>query len=84
MTGNPRKDRTPERDLAALLDALAAELLSAPDEEVRALLREAGAKGRGAAAAVRDLASLALAESEAAPIPNFVAPGASDRLTRNH
>lgn len=59
-----RKDWTLEQDLAALLDALTAELLAAPDSEVESWLRESGPKGRAAVEAVRRLATAAASDAE--------------------
>ena len=38
MSGKTPKDKSPEQNLALLLDALATELLAAPDHEVAATL----------------------------------------------
>lgn len=53
------KPPTFEPGLAALLDALTAELLAAPDWEVENGLHESGAKGRAATEAVRLLMTAA-------------------------
>ena len=83
MTKKIMKDWTPEQDLAALLDALAIELLAAPGDEVSACLYETGAKGRSAIEAVRRLVSVADADLDASPVSNFVVPGLLAHLTRN-
>ena len=57
-TGNPHSR------LTALLDALEAELLAAPADEVRDALREAGRAGNVACQEVRALLNEAIAASE--------------------
>ena len=58
------KTWTLEHDLAALLDALTAELLAAPDSEVESWLHESGPKGRAATEAVRRLTAAATRDAE--------------------
>lgn len=72
-----------EQDLAALTDALANELLAAPDDEVAACLHEGGYKARNSVEAVRRLISAADADSDAAPVSNFVVAGWPVHLTRS-
>jgi hypothetical protein len=73
-----------EQELAALTDAFASELLAAPDDEVAACLHEIGPKGRHVIEDVRRLISAADADSDEAPVSNFVAAGSPAYLTRSH
>ncbi len=89
MTRRAMKDWNPERELAALLNALAAELVAAPDYEVRALLGETGARGRGAIKTMRRLLAAADADVAVSPIadapvdgPGILPHRASFRLDR--
>jgi hypothetical protein len=83
MSKKSKKNWHWEQDLAALTDALANELLAAPDDEVAACLHEVGPKARNAVEAVRRLISAADADSDAAPVSNFVAAGWPVHLTRS-
>jgi hypothetical protein len=67
-----------------LTDAFASELLAAPDDEVAACLHEIGLKGRHVIEDVRRLISAADADSDEAPVSNFVAAGSPAYLTRSH
>ena len=83
MSKKSKKNWSWEQDLAALTDALASELLAAPDDEVAACLHEAGPKARHAVEAARRLISAADADSDAPPVANFVAAGWPAPLTRS-
>jgi hypothetical protein len=83
MTKKSKKHWHWEQDLAALTDALANELLAAPDDEVSACLQEVGPKARNAVEAVRRLISASDADSEATPVSNFVVAGWPVYLTRS-
>jgi hypothetical protein len=56
--------RTPSGDLAALLDALEAEVLAATDEDLRAALAEAGRLGEAALRQVSQLLAADPGEAE--------------------
>jgi hypothetical protein len=83
MTKKTLRDWSPEQELAALLGALSAEVLAASDDEVRACLHAAGAKGRNSIETVRRLASAADVDSDAASVSNFVVAGLPVHLTRS-
>ena len=72
-------DWNPQYDLAALLDGLTEELLTAPDHEVAPYLSEAG---DGETEAMRRLVAVADA-GFVPPLSRFAAPGLRDFMTRN-
>jgi hypothetical protein len=76
MTSKSITDWNSTQYLDVLLDAGAAELLSASEEEVRECLVGTGAKGRKAIEAVRRLVSAAENGSSAASDSILIAPGA--------
>jgi hypothetical protein len=83
MSKKSKKNWHWEQDLGALTDALAGELLAASEEEVAACLHEVGPKARNAIESVRRLISAADADSDAAPVANFVVAGLPAHLTRS-
>jgi hypothetical protein len=83
MSGKSEKNWPWEQDLTALTDALANELLAAPDDEVAACLHEVGPKARNAVEAARRLASAADADADAARVSNFIIAGLPACLTRS-
>lgn len=74
-------DWNPEHDLAALLDALTAELLTAADHEVTPYLREPG--DDDGAQLVRRLIAAADADFAVLPVSRFTTPGLRAYMTRN-
>ncbi len=82
MTRYTFKDWVPERDLQAVLDALADELLAAPDHEVSACFSDANER-RDEVETARRL--IAAADAGAAPPPAslFKSPGLRAYLDRN-
>jgi hypothetical protein len=84
MSKKSKKNWHWEQDLAALTDALANELLAAPDHEVSACLHEeVGPKARNAVEAVRRLISVADIDSDAPPTANNLVAGWPVHLTRS-
>jgi hypothetical protein len=83
MSKKSKKNWHWEQDLAALTDALANELLAAPDHEVSARLHEVGPKARNAVEAVRRLISVADIDSDAPPAANYLVAGWPVHLTRS-
>ncbi len=72
-------DWNPERELAALLDGLTEELLTAADHEVAPYLSETG---DGEAEAMRRLVAAADA-GFVPPVSRFIAQGLRDFIARN-
>jgi hypothetical protein len=72
----------PEEALTALIDAAAAEILAASDDELASLLAEAGEEGRDAIGIMRRLVNGADGEGEALAI--FGPPGARLHAARGH
>ena len=70
----------PEHDLAALLDGLTEELLTAADHEVTPYLSETG---DDAVEAMRRLVAAADADFVVLPVCGFVTQGLRDFITRN-
>ena len=83
MSLKSEKNWSWDQDLAALTDALASELLAAPDDEIAACLHEVGPKARNAVEAARRLASAADADTDAARVSNFIIAGLPACLTRS-
>ena len=82
MSGKTPKDKSPEPSLALLLDALATELLAAPDHEVAVTLWELDAAGRNALKAARHLVTSFNDSSESPRAStNVVSPGQRVHLT---
>jgi hypothetical protein len=73
-------DWNPERELAALLDGLAEELLTAADHEISPYLSETG---DDAAEAMRRLVAAADADFVVLPVSGFITQGLRDFMTRN-
>jgi hypothetical protein len=73
-------DWNPERELAALLDGLAEELLTAADHEVAHYLSETG---DDAVEAMRRLVAAADAGFVVLPVSGFLTQGLRDFMTRN-
>jgi hypothetical protein len=73
-------DWNPEHDLAALLDRLTEELLTAADHEIAPYL---SGTGDGAAEAMRRLVAAADADFVVLPVSGFVTQGLRDFMTRN-
>jgi hypothetical protein len=74
MSRKTPKDKGPEQSLALLLDALANELLAAPDHEVGMALWELDAAGRNALKAARRLVTSFDDSSESPRASNVVSP----------
>ena len=73
----------PERDLAALLDALANELRLASDRDVATLLQEMGEGAQDAIKDMRRRVAAADAESILPPVSNVVGRRFSTHVARN-
>ena len=73
MSGKTPKDKSPEQNLALLLDALATELLAAPDHEVAATLWDLDATGRNALKAAHRLITSLDDSSESPEASNVIA-----------
>ena len=74
MSGKTPKDKSPEQSLALLLDALATELLAAPDHEVAMALWDLDAARRNALKAARRLVDSFNDSSESPRASNVVSP----------
>jgi hypothetical protein len=70
----------PEHELAALLDGLTEELLTAADHEVTPYLSQTG---DDAVEAMRRLVAAADADFVVLPVSQFIAQGLRDFMTRN-
>jgi hypothetical protein len=81
MSGRTPKDKSPEQSLALLLDALATELLAAPDHEVAVTLWELDATGRNALKAARRLVTSFNNSSESPRASNVISPGQRVHVT---
>jgi hypothetical protein len=84
MSRKTPKDKSPEQSLALLLDALATELLAAPDHEVAVTLWELDAAGRNALKAARRLVGSFNDSSESPTASNVVSPGQRVHVTPEH
>jgi hypothetical protein len=74
MSRKTPKDKSPEQSLALLLDALATELLAAPDHEVAMTLWDLDATDRNALKAARRLITSFNDSSESPRASNVVSP----------
>jgi hypothetical protein len=81
MSRKTPKDKSPEQSLALLLDALATELLAAPDHEIAATLWDLDATDRNALKAARRLIASFSDSSESSGASNVVSPGQRVHLT---
>jgi hypothetical protein len=84
MSGKTSKDKSPEQSLALLLDALATDLLVAPDHEVAVTLWDLGATGRNALMAARRLVGSFNDSPESPSASNVVSSGQRVHLTPEH
>jgi hypothetical protein len=81
MSRKTPKDKSPEQSLALLLDALASELLAAPDHEVAVTLWDLDATGRNALKAARRLFGSLGDSPELPSASNVVSPGQRVHVT---
>jgi hypothetical protein len=81
MSGKTPKDKSPEQSLTLLLDALATELLAAPDHEVAMALWDLDATGRNALKAARRLVTSFNDSSESPSASNVISPGQRVHVT---
>jgi hypothetical protein len=81
MSRKTPKDKSPEQSLALLLDALATELLAAPDHEVAMALWELDATDRNALKAARRLITSFNDSSESPGASNVISPGQRVHVT---
>jgi hypothetical protein len=84
MSGKAPKDKSPEQSLTLLLDALATELLAAPDHEVSVLLWELDVADRNALKAARHLVTSFNDSSESPRASNAIPPGQRIHVTPEH
>jgi hypothetical protein len=84
MSGKIPRDKSPEQTLAGLLDALATEILAAPDHEVAETLREMNNKARKALTATRDLVASLNDSSEPPMVSTFIVPRQRIIVTREY
>jgi len=84
MSGKTPKDKSPEQSLALLLDALATELLAAPDQEVAVTLWDLDATSRDALNAARRLVNSFDDSSESPSASNVTSPGQRVHVTPEH
>jgi hypothetical protein len=84
MSGKAPKDKSPEQSLALLLDALATELLAAPDHEVAVTLWDLDATGRNALKAARRLVTSFNDSSESPIASNVISPGPRIHVAPEH
>jgi hypothetical protein len=84
MNRKTPKDKSPEQRLALLLDALATELLAAPDREVAVTLWDLDAAGRNALKAARRLVTSFNDSTESPIASNVVSPGPRVHVTPEH
>jgi hypothetical protein len=78
------KDKSSEQTLARLLDALAMELLAAPDHEVAGTLWEMNTESRSALRVTRRLVASLNDSSEPPKVSNFVVPRRRILMTREY
>ena len=83
MTERGMTDWNAERDLAALLDALTAELLATPELDVAALLRETGKPVEATAEAMRRLVAAVDAHCVAPHVATALAAGLRALVARS-
>ncbi len=76
-------DWNAEQDLAALLDALTAELLAARDHDIATWLRDAGDPAEAAAQSIRRLVAAADSHGIAPHVSNALAAGLRAAMARN-
>jgi hypothetical protein len=74
----------PERDLAVLLDALTAELLTASDRQVALSVRETGGQPDMMVREMHRLMAAAEADVAVPPASGFTSPGLRAYVARNH
>jgi len=83
MTERVMNDWNAEQDLAALLDALTAELLATPEPDVAALLREAGKPAEATAESMRRLVAAVDAHCVAPHVATVLAAGLRALVARS-
>jgi hypothetical protein len=83
MTERTVTDWNAEQDLAALLDALTAELLATPEHDLAALLRETGASAKAAAETMRRLVAAVDAHCVAPHVATALAAGLRASIARS-
>jgi hypothetical protein len=77
-------DWNPERDLLALLDALAEELLTTSDRDLAAWIGEMGKEPQDIVREMRRLVAAAETDLAVPPVLNFVDRGLRAFVARNH